>query len=271
MAEVSEIEAGGEVRTIKDTTARSGVAANAAAIEEITNEMAKLLPLGVKLPIIDLGTEYTAELKADIQAGTFKKAVVGGKLTINGHVYYFAHPDYWLHTGDTECTQHHMVVVPEAAITKGKLNSTNTTTGGYLGCDLRTGNNGNTALAIARAQIKTDFGNANILTHRGLFTDAVADGKASNWAWADSDIDLMNEVMVYGCNAWASQPGFEIGIDKCQLKLFQERPDIITTREYWWLRSINSATVFTSVNNDGSVGANYPSSTFDIRPAFAIC
>lgn len=35
MAEVSEIEAGGEVRTIKDTTARSGVAANAAAIDEI--------------------------------------------------------------------------------------------------------------------------------------------------------------------------------------------------------------------------------------------
>ena len=35
MTEVSEIEAGGEVRTVKDTTARQGVAANAAAIDEI--------------------------------------------------------------------------------------------------------------------------------------------------------------------------------------------------------------------------------------------
>ena len=35
MAECSEIEAGGEVRTIKDATARNGIAANAAAIEEI--------------------------------------------------------------------------------------------------------------------------------------------------------------------------------------------------------------------------------------------
>lgn len=35
MAECSEIEAGGEVRTIKDATARNGVAANAAAIEDI--------------------------------------------------------------------------------------------------------------------------------------------------------------------------------------------------------------------------------------------
>lgn len=37
MAEVSEIEAGGEVRTIKDTTARSGVAANTLAITAIQN------------------------------------------------------------------------------------------------------------------------------------------------------------------------------------------------------------------------------------------
>ena len=35
MAEVSEIEAGGEIRTVKDATARQGVAANTAAIEEI--------------------------------------------------------------------------------------------------------------------------------------------------------------------------------------------------------------------------------------------
>ena len=39
MTEVSEIEAGGEVRTIKDATARQGVAANAAAIEEINTKI----------------------------------------------------------------------------------------------------------------------------------------------------------------------------------------------------------------------------------------
>ena len=35
MAECSEIEAGGEIRTVKDATARQGVATNAAAIEEL--------------------------------------------------------------------------------------------------------------------------------------------------------------------------------------------------------------------------------------------
>lgn len=271
MAECSEIEAGGEIRTIKDATARNGVAANAVAIEEIIKEIAKLSPLGAKLPIIDLGTEYTAELKADIQAGTFKKAVVGGKLTINSHVYYFAHPDYWLHTGDTECTQHHMLVVPETVITQGRMNSTSITTGGYLGSDLKTGNNSNTALANARAQIVTDFGAANILTHRELFTNAVTDGKASSMAWVDSDVDIMNEVMVYGCNAYNSRPSYEMGIDKCQLKLFEERPDLITIRESWHLRSVVSAGNFAFVYMYGSAGDHGASAVAGVRPAFAIC
>lgn len=270
MAEVSEIEAGGEVRTIKDATARQGVAANAAAIEEITNEMARLSSPGSKLPIIDLGTEYTAELKADIQAGTFKKAVVGGKLTINGHVYYFAHPDYWLHTGDTECNQHHMVVVPSTPIVQGRMNSKNITTGGYLGCDIRTGNNGNSALATVKAQIKADFGEANILTHRELLTNAVTSGKASGWDWGDSDIDIMSEVMVYGCNAWTSFPGYEVAMDKCQLKLFKERPDLITTREAWWLRSVASAADFAYVGQFGNASLSNASNISGVRPAFAI-
>ena len=225
---------------------------------------------GGQLKIVDLGTSYSAELKADIQAGTFEKAIVGGKLTINGHEYLFAHPDYWFHTGDTECTDHHMLVIPAGNIGTGKMNDTNITTGGYTGSDMKTGNNANTALATAAAQIKADFGAANILTHRELFVTAVTDGKASNWAWSDSDIDLMNEVMVYGCSAWASHPGYETGIDKCQIKLFQERPDLITTRANWWLRSVVSASGFAYVNSLGIANATGASGALGVRPAFAI-
>jgi len=226
--------------------------------------------MGRQLPLVNLGTEYTAELKADISSGKFEKAVVGGYLTINGHVYYFAHPDYWLRTGDTECTTHHMLVIPAGNIGTGKMNDTNITTSGYAGSDMKTGNNANTALATARAQIIADFGAANILTHREMFTTAVTDGKASNWAWSDSDIDLMNEAMVYGCSAWASHPGYETGIDKCQLKLFQERPDLITTRAGWWLRSVVSATGFAFVYNNGCANRDNASNAHGVRPAFAI-
>ena len=226
---------------------------------------------GRQLPLIDLGTSYSAELKQDISQGKFEKAVVGGFLTINGHVYYLAHPDYWLHTGDTECTTHHMLVIPAEGIGTGKMNNTNITTGAYAGSDMKTGNNSNTALATAAAQIKTDFGASNILTHRELFANAVTDGKASGWAWADSDIDLMNEVMVYGCNVWASAPGYDTGIDKCQIKLFQERPDLITTRADWWLRSVVSATDFAVVSGHGRANNGGASNAFGVRPAFAIC
>ena len=226
---------------------------------------------GGYLPLTNLGTEYTAELKQDISSGKFEKAVVGGYLTINGHVYYLAHPDYWLHTGDTECTTHHMLVIPAEPIGPGKMNNTNITTGAYAGSDMKTGNNGNAVLEVVAAQIKEDFGASNILTHRELFANAVTDGKASGWAWADSDIDLMNEVMVYGCNVWASAPGYETGIDKCQIKLFQERPDLITTRADWWLRSVVSATLFAIVYSDGDAYSYGASDACGVRPAFAIC
>ena len=66
MAEVSEIEAGGEVRTVKDTTARQGVAANSAAITEInekipatasaSNQMATATDVSKSIPTSQSGT-----------------------------------------------------------------------------------------------------------------------------------------------------------------------------------------------------------------------
>lgn len=225
---------------------------------------------GRKLPIIDLGTEYTEELKNDISSGKFEIAVVGGKLTINGHEYIMAHADYWLGTGSPKITQHHMMVIPANYIGKGTMNSSNTTANGYLGSDFKTGNHSNTALAKAKAQIIADFGAANILTHRGVYTNYVSGGAAAGMAIQASDVDLMNEVMVYGCNAFATGPGFELGVDKCQLKLFQERHDLITINENWWLRPVCSASQFAYVNIEGYADKDNATNPLGIRPAFAI-
>lgn len=232
------------------------------------------------LPIVDLGNSYTAELKADISSGAFKKAVVGGMLTINNHVYYLAHPDYWLNTGDTKCTTHHMLVVPAGNLASGKMNNDNSTAGGYIGSGMKSGTNhdesANSALADVAAIIKADFGAANILTHREYFTNAVADGKPSAGAWNDSDIDLMNENMVYGTNIFLPHPdGSTIPnlytIDKTQIKLFAERPDLITIRANWWLRDVVSAAHFALVSGTGHADCGSASSSSGVRPAFAIC
>ena len=96
MAEVSEIEAGGEVRKIKDTTARSGVAENAAAIETInarlnsTTRVARMLQN--KLAVLNKNKTYAFSLIRGAVTGEFRPfsfVFWGGYLTVNDTVSYY--------------------------------------------------------------------------------------------------------------------------------------------------------------------------------------
>ena len=215
----------------------------------------------------DLGASFTAEQSADIRAGKFEKVRTGGYWTINGRKYWAAHADYRLHCGDTELTTHHMLVIPDRSFYNGVMNDTNVTTGAYYGSKMKT-----SGLADALATIKADFGADHILTHRILLANAVSNGASSGWAWYDSQIDLMNEHMVYGSYAWGggSQNGHDTGADKSQLALFQARPDLITNRENWWLRDVRSATDFCDVYTNGVAAAWNASDSIGVRPAFLI-
>lgn len=214
-----------------------------------------------------LGTSFTAEQSADIRSGKFDKVRTGGYWTINGRKYWAAHADYRLHCGDTELTTHHMLVFPDKSFYNGVMNDTNVTTGSYYGSKMKT-----SGLAAALATIKQDFGADHILTHRQLLANAVSNGTSSGWAWYDSQIDLMNEHMVYGAYAWGggAQNGYDIGIDKSQLALFQARPDLIVNRENWWLRDVRSAADFCNVLDNGYAGYWNASASFGVRPAFLI-
>lgn len=147
------------------------------------------------------------------------------------------------------------------------MNDTNVTTGSYYGSKMKT-----SGLANALATVKADFGADHILTHRVLLANAVSNGAGSGWAWYDSQIDLMNEHMVYGSYAWGGgvQNGYDTGIDKSQLALFQARPDLITNRENWWLRDVQSATNFCHVSYNGSANGWGASTSLGVRPAFLI-
>ena len=215
--------------------------------------------------IKDLGTSFTAEQSEDIRAGKFDKVRTGGFWTINGRKYWAGHADYRLHCGDTELTTHHMLVFPDVALYNGVMNDSNVTTGGYYGSKMKT-----SGLANALATVKADFGADHVLTHRQLLTNAVANGASSGWAWYDSQVDLMNEAMVYGHPAWSAHHGYDTGIDKTQLALFQARPDLITNRENWWLRDVVSATSFAVVAGDGSAAYAGASASLGVRPAFLI-
>ena len=217
-----------------------------------------------------LGTSVSAAQYAQIQAGTFEDMFIGDYWTIGGVVYRIAAFDYWLHCGDTECTDHHVVLVPDTNFTAQKMNDTNITDGGYVGSKMYT-----TYLNDAKSAIETAFGSAHILTHRELLTNTVASGIATSWAWYDSTVDLMNETMVYGAEVGsqlkAGEINYNVGIDKSQLPLFALEPSRITNRATWWLRSVVSATSFALVYCYGDASGSSASNAVGVRPAFAIC
>ncbi len=60
-----------------------------------------------------LGTSVSADQWAQITAGTFHGMLVGDYWTINSVKWLIADFDYWLHWGDTECTKHQLVMIPD--------------------------------------------------------------------------------------------------------------------------------------------------------------
>lgn len=215
-----------------------------------------------------LGSSFTAEQSTDIRQGKFNLVRTGGYWTINGHKYWAAHADYRLHCGDTDLTTHHMLVVPDGPMYNHVMNDTNVTTGAYYGSKMKI-----SGLAAALETIKQDFGASHILTHRQLLANAVSNGSSSGWAWYDTQIDLMNEHMVYGSHAWGggSHIGYDIGIDKSQLALFQARPDLIHSRAgLYWLRDVSSAAYFCYVYDGGNANCYGASYSLGVRPAFLI-
>ena len=216
---------------------------------------------------------YNGTLSQQIAAGTFDDIFIGDYITgkTSGRKYLVADINYRLHCGDTECTKPHVLMIPERIMGTAQMNDSHVTTGGYVGSKMYTTN-----LAQFKTIIQNDFGSGHILNHRELLTNAVTDGKSSGWAWYDSTIELMNESMVYGHNAFGSNHGYETGIDKSQLSLFRLKPsEIIALNDagerYWyWLRDVVSSSNFAGVNGSGHAGPLSASYSGGVRPAFLI-
>ena len=227
-----------------------------------------------------LGNAVTAAQYASIDAGTFDDIFIGDYWTINGVNWRVAALDYWLHYGDTECTKHHVVVVPDTCLVNAKMNSTNIVTGAYVGSDYYTGANGNTGREDAGNIIKAAFGTDHILAHRILLQNAVPEGKGytSVWGgWYDAHpADLMSEEIVYGCKEFKNEAAGEnlagnYTVDHGQLPLFRHDHSRICNRAHWWLREVASPTRFSDVDANGSCTCNGASNTLGVRPASAIC
>lgn len=216
----------------------------------------------------NLGTSVTAEQYAAISSGKFTDLYIGDYWVIKGVTYRIAAFDYYYNCGDTNFTKHHVVIVPDTSLYKAQMNTSNVTTGGYTGSAMYKSN-----LAQAKTTIKAAFGSAHVLTKRELLTNAVNGNTPSGWAWFDSDVELMNEVQVYGSVAWGAHDGngYNVASGDGQFPLFMFDRTKLHNREDYWLRDVASATSFSYVNYAGYANnSSYASNSFGVRPAFCI-
>lgn len=215
----------------------------------------------------NLGTSVTVEQYAAISSGKFTDLYIGDYWVIKGVTYRIAAFDYYYNCGDTNFTKHHAVIVPDTSLYKAQMNTSNVTTGGYTGSAMYKSN-----LAQAKTTIKAAFGSAHVLTKRELLTNAVNGNTPSGWAWFDSDVELMNEVQVYGSVAWGAHDGngYNVASGDGQFPLFMFDRTKLHNREDYWLRDVSSATLFSSVRLRGNAGYGDASYSIGVRPAFCI-
>lgn len=227
-----------------------------------------------------LGNSVTTAQYAAIEAGTFEDLYIGDYWTIGGVNYRIAAFDYYLNSGDTSCTTHHVVIVPDTCLYNAQMHNTtsggyesgstaNTTAGGYVGSDMYTTN-----LETAKTTIKNAF-SGHVLKHRIYLTNAVANGRASGGAWCDSEVDLMCEQMVYGSGIFSpvsdgSNVPANYRVEKSQLPLFQHEPSRICNRATWWLRDVITASAFAFVHSDGLAAYGHAPNAPGVRPAFCV-
>lgn len=218
----------------------------------------------------NLGTALTAVQKAAIKDGSFKGMFLGDYWSIGGRIWRIVDMDYWYNCGDTAFTSHHLVIMPDEALYNAQMNTTNITTGGYVGSEMYKKN-----LANAKTIVNAAF-QGSVLTHREHLCNAVANGKQSGGAWFDSSIELPSEIMMYGHIHFgnASDGNTIPNIytpSKTQLALFMVCPRFITDRSHaQWLRDVVSSASFAYVSGTGNASCYAASNSVGVRPVFPV-
>ncbi len=170
---------------------------------------------------------------------------------------------------------------------RSRMNSSNSTTGGYKSSEMNTttigavANSGSTAAtASINQQLYAEFG-AHLKTVRELISKSInasgynrfgsAGGCSNDWEWASVQAILMSEVEVYGSTVWSSS-GYDTGTACKPLALFQHSEIARNNRSaYYWLKDVASAALFCRADYYGNAGYDGASYAYCyVRPRFII-
>ena len=205
-----------------------------------------------------------------IHSASFDDIFVGDYWAIGGVNWRIAALDYFYNTGNTTLTKHHAVIVPDTQLYTANMNDTNTTEGAYVNSKMRTEN-----LEQAKTQIKNAFGASHVLSHRLYLSNATTNGKASGGSWYDADIELMTEHMLYGNGVFSPVSDGSLipnnyRVEKSQLPLFTFSPNLISNKQWYWLRDVISSATFANVGSHGHASYRGASDVGGVRPYFLI-
>ena len=220
----------------------------------------------------NLGDTYTAEQQAQVASGRFQGLEIGDYWLKDGIHWRIWDADWYLGKGDTECVDHHLVIIPDENLleadgsTTHYMNATDTTNGGYNGTGYRS-----TYRSQCVTKVEAMFG-SHILKHRELITSAIVSDYPSSMSWVDSTVELLSEIMLYGSAIWGvNTNGYNIGTMYPQLMLGWMDPSRTVNRVTYWLRDIYSNTNFAAVSPSGTANTYKASySSAGVRPFFLL-
>lgn len=203
-----------------------------------------------------LGESITAGQLAVIRDGSFADLYVGDYWEINGTKYRIADINYWRNVGypESEKVQKpHILIVPDTVLGSGQMHTSNSTYGGYRNSEMKSTQLNNIAKTLP------DTFKSLLLTHR-MFSDG---------AWINASVDLMSEVMVHGTYICTDNSNKQTS-DTQQLALFRLAPELKTIGVNYWLRNVAGSQTYTLISQYGDASSDMATSTYGIRPVFAV-
>lgn len=240
------------------------------------------------------------ELSAMIASGTFDDIYVGDYIEMEMTSDYgtetvrwiVADINYFKTKTDVNLSTNHIVLVAEDGFeTQHKLNSSNTTVGGYASSAMYI-----TVLPKYDTAIENAFGASHVLSYHQMLTTSVdantpsmagtgMTGCSNGWAWATgatnyphiTKLNLMSEPQVLGTIVNSSS-FYDIGINCSQFSLFAQLSEKIICgrglnhstglRSSYWLSAIVSSTFVANINYMGMASNGGTSVSNSIRPYF---
>ena len=210
----------------------------------------------------NLGSSVTNDQWTAIQNGSFNDLFIGDYWLINNVYWQIMDFDYWYNRG-SNLQKHHAVIVPSGSLYNGVMNDTDTTDGGYYGSKMNT-----TGLSQALSMVNAAFGESHIIEHDDSYSSDIRDGIiAGNTAVTNAKIGLLDEIMMFGCRI--KNMSRENKFNTYQLAGMRLRP-YYPARATHWLRDVGNNRNFVVVGGDGTVYEYGASTSFGVRPVFAI-